>query len=40
MAWIRKQEFEHEAQRRVLVEYLCTVEQTGERERLYEPDAR
>lgn len=38
VAWIRKQKFEHEAQRRVLVEYLCAVEQAGERIRRFTDD--
>ncbi len=38
MAWIRKQEFEHEAQRRVLVEYRCAVEQAGERIQRFSDD--
>ena len=38
MAWIRKQEFEPEAQRRVLVEYRCAVEQSGERIQRFSDD--
>ncbi len=38
VAWIRKQEFEHEAQQRVLKDYLATVEQDGERVQRFSDD--
>ena len=38
MAWSRKQEFEHEAQRRVLVEYRSAVEQAGDRIQRFSDD--
>ncbi|MEA1938688.1 MAG: IS110 family transposase [Pseudomonadota bacterium] len=31
MAWVRRQKFEHEAQQRVLTDYIKTVEDAGER---------
>jgi transposase len=37
-AWIRQQQFDHEAQRRTLAEYLCAVQEAGERVKRLEQD--